>query len=335
MKGFNRPYWRNSHRCWYLNVDGKQVRLAPDKALAHALWHQMMSQNEAQNGPDLTIEELVYKFLTSLKVTRSARTYSWYKDFTAFFVKHMGKTVASSAQSSAITELVMSQKNWGGNTKHNAIRCLKRVFKWARENGVIETNPIEHLERPPQEARETCVTPEQMATIESTVPDGPFRDLLILAWDTGMRPEELFRIEAPYVTKDGRQIDFPAKVGKGKRHRTVFVGTDRSAALLVSLVARHPDGKLLRNTKGKPWDRNSINCAFVRLRKKLSFDVHLGALRKGFCTEALKAGIDTVTVAHLMGHADVTMVSRVYGKVAQDKSWMHEAARRAKRQGVD
>lgn len=335
MKGFNQPYWRNSHRCYYLNVAGKQVRLAPDKALAYAMWHQMMSQNEPPKGPELTLEEVVYKFLASLNVTRSPRTYTWYRDFLRFFVKHLGKNGAVNVKPSAITELVMSQKNWGPNTKHNAIRCLKRIYKWAKQNGVIDTNPIEHLERPPQEARETCVTPEQMATIEATLPDGPFKELLMLAWDTGMRPEELFRLEAGYVSKDGHQIDFPAKVGKGKRHRTVFVGTDRSVALLVGLIARHPDGKLLRNTKGLPWDKNSVNCAFMRLRKKLNFEVHLGALRKGFCTEALKAGVDTVTVAHLMGHADVTMVSRVYGKVAQDKSWMAEAARRAKRQATD
>jgi integrase len=57
---------------------------------------------------------------------------------------------------------------------------------------------------------------------------------------------------------------------------------------------------------------------------------HLGAFRKGYATEALKNGVDTVTVAHLLGHSDASMVSRVYAKVQQDPKFMAEAARRAK-----
>ena len=57
---------------------------------------------------------------------------------------------------------------------------------------------------------------------------------------------------------------------------------------------------------------------------------HLGAFRKGYATEALKNGVDTVTLAHLLGHADASMVSRVYAKVQQDPKFMAEAARRAK-----
>ncbi len=37
-----------------------------------------------------------------------------------------------------------------------------------------------------------------------------------------------------------------------------------------------------------------------------------------------------MTVAHLLGHADASMVSRVYARVQQDPSFMAEAARRAK-----
>jgi integrase len=58
---------------------------------------------------------------------------------------------------------------------------------------------------------------------------------------------------------------------------------------------------------------------------------HLGAFRKGYASEALKAGLDTVTVAHLLGHKDATMISRVYGRVQQDPVHMAAAARKAKK----
>jgi len=68
----------------------------------------------------------------------------------------------------------------------------------------------------------------------------------------------------------------------------------------------------------------------TRLAREHGVKYHLGAFRKGYATEALKNGVDTVTVAHLLGHADASMVSRVYAKVQQDPRFMAEAARRAK-----
>jgi integrase len=75
----------------------------------------------------------------------------------------------------------------------------------------------------------------------------------------------------------------------------------------------------------KTWQKDQ-----QRLARELGTKYHLGAFRKGFATEALKAGVDTVTVAHLLGHRDPSMVSRVYGHVQQDPEHMAAAAKRAK-----
>lgn len=75
----------------------------------------------------------------------------------------------------------------------------------------------------------------------------------------------------------------------------------------------------------------------ARLRKEirrraleLSKRYHLGAFRKGYATEGLKNGVDTITLANLMGHANGAMLSRIYAKVQQDPEFMAEAARRTK-----
>jgi integrase len=75
----------------------------------------------------------------------------------------------------------------------------------------------------------------------------------------------------------------------------------------------------------KAWQKDQH-----RLAREVGTKYHLGAFRKGFATEALKAGVDTVTVAHLLGHRDPSMVSRVYGHVQQDPEHMAAAVRRAK-----
>jgi site-specific recombinase XerD len=94
-----------------------------------------------------------------------------------------------------------------------------------------------------------------------------------------------------------------------------------------SCTKDHPTDPILLNNHGKPWTKNAINSVFFRLQKKLGVKYHLGALRKGFATEGLKAGIDTLTMGHLLGHRDPSMVSRVYGQVQNDPVHMASAAR--------
>lgn len=329
MTRINQPYWRKSHRCWYLNHNGKQVRLSPDKALSLALWHERMSQPEEAEQDNFKFSEIVYKFLDDLTQIRSKGTVNWYQQRIAIFLSDFGTKPAAAVKPFEVLSSVNKHKNWSANTRRNSLRAIKRTYKWAHINGLLKANPMATLEMPPQEARETVVTPEQMQQLEELLPEGPFKELLQLAWDTGMRPEELFRIEAEFVTKD--QIVIPSKSSKGKCLRIVYVGTERSQKILEKYVAAYPKGPLMRNGLGNPWVKNAVNCQFHRLKKRHGISLHLGAFRKGFCTEALKAGLDTVTVAHLMGHKDAVMVSRIYGKVAQDRSWMAEAARRAKR----
>jgi integrase len=330
MKGLPQPFFRNSVRCWYVKINGRQVRLHPDRAQSYALFYKLMSESGGEKTSDLQVSDIVNKFLAELALTKSASTHRWYVERFRTFVKHFASRPAGQVKPTEVL-LEVHKQDWTDNTKSLTIRAVKCLYKWATINGLIDTNPMQHMVRPPERARDTCVTPEQMTRIEEHVKDGPFKDLIRLAWDTGMRPEELFRLEAGFVVDNGQRIEFPVAMSKKKIQRTVFVGTDRSAELLLRLKSQFPAGALLRNTHGQPWCKNAVNCAFQRLRKAVGFPVHLGAFRKGYCTEALKSGLDTVTVAHLMGHVNAVMVSRVYGKVAQDRSWMAEAAKKAKR----
>ena len=113
-------------------------------------------------------------------------------------------------------------------------------------------------------------------------------------------------------------MTFPTKESKGKKRQRVIYLTDEGVAILKPLCQERPTGVLLRNSDGQPWTKDAINCFFCRLKKKLGVKCHLGAFRKGYATEALKNGVDTITLASLLGHADSAMLSKVYAKVHQD-----------------
>jgi hypothetical protein len=69
----------------------------------------------------------------------------------------------------------------------------------------------------------------------------------------------------------------------------------------------------------------------LRLAREKGKRSHLGAYRKGYPTDVLKFGVDVVGLAHLTGHCDPSMVSRVYARVQQDPEYMAGQAEKAKK----
>ena len=334
MRNMNKPFWRKSRRAWYLQVGKRQIRLAENKAEAWAKWHEIESvgaTDHAKKSTAPTLKQICELFLEDRKNARSQGTWQWYTYHIAILLQELkGDTLAENVQIRDVSVMIHSKKDWKQNSKHNLARAIKTVFSWAKKNRLIEINPVEHLEKPAQVAREDYITPEQFTAIDQMLAEGPFKDLIYLAWDTGMRPQELVRVEARHWNSKDQIITIPASEAKGKRRpRFVYVATDRSAKILDCRSQQNPTGAVLRNTMGVPWCKNSLSNAFARLRAK-GIDTHLGAFRKGYCTHALQNGVDPVTLSKLMGHSDLTMIMKVYAQVHQDKEFMLQSAMKAK-----
>ena len=175
-----------------------------------------------------------------------------------------------------------------------------------------------------------CSQPDAILADHGSRSQPNFRVLLEVAWETGARPQELPVIQARHIDFKLGRIVFPPKESKGKkRHRVIYL-TQRAVEMLKPLCERHPHGPILLNSKGKPWVKDAIKFRFCRLQEKLGVKYHLGTFRKGYATEGLKNGLDTLTVAHLLGHSNGVMVGKVYGHVQQDPEYMAAMARKAK-----
>jgi integrase/recombinase XerC len=224
-----------------------------------------------------------------------------------------------------------SQPGWGNNTKHNFVTAINRAFNWAWKQEIIDRNPVAHTEKPAREARELATTPVDFAEAMAAITEPNFREFVRFAWESGVRPQEARAIETRHIDFANHRIVFPPKESKGKKvHRVVYL-TPEAADILRPLAAAHPTGTVFLNSEGMSWTKDSINCAFCRLKKKIGRKLHMGAFRKGYATEGLKAGVDVNTMAHLMGHTNGVMLARVYARVQADPAFMAEAARRAKK----
>jgi len=336
---FPKPFWRAARNAWFVQVNGKQVKLSADKDEAFRLYHKLMSRPpEARAEPALPpssrlVVQVVDDFLEWVQCNRAADTYEIYSRILQRFAEAIPKTLTVSELKPFHVIRVMDANSeiWSNNTKRDFAVTVQRAFNWAEKIGLLEKNPIRLVEKPAREAREMVVSPSDHATILAAIAEPNFRDLIELAWETGSRPQELRAIEARHVDLEGGRIVFPPGEAKGKkRHRVIYLGTGKAREIVGRLVSANAHGTILRNSLGNPWTKDSINCAFCRLKKTIGKKFHMGAFRKGFVTQALKNGVDTVTLAHLVGHSDAGMISRGYGHVQQDPTFMAEAAKRAK-----
>ena len=136
-------------------------------------------------------------------------------------------------------------------------------------------------------------------------------------------------MEARHFEPQNLRWVFPKEESKGKRGPRVVYLTDRALEMTKTLAVRYPHGKLLRASDGQPWERNKVRCRFRRLRKKLGKRFCAYHIRHTWATRALQNGVDPLTVAILMGHVDVTTVSRTYQHLALNQQYLRSALARA------
>ena len=141
--------------------------------------------------------------------------------------------------------------------------------------------------------------------------------------------------EARHFDRNLSALVFPPDEAKGNRWRVVYLSSP-ARELVEKLVRQQPSGPLLRNDNGKPWTISATSCAFGRVKKKIGKRFCLYDYRHGWATSALERGIDPVSVSVLMGHADSSMLCRVYEHLARNTAnlRMTMGKVRTKREGV-
>ena len=205
-------------------------------------------------------------FLDWCQKHRAPRTYDWYRDYLQSFAGSIPRDLrVDRLKPIHVQQWVDAQPGWGSG-KRGAITAVQRAFNWAARIGLIEANPVRHVEKPRAGRRDVVITHEEYAWILGQVRDEEFRDLFVVCWETGCRPQEILAVEARHVDESGGRWVFPPDEVKGKKsHRVVYL-TDRALEITRRLMARHPEGPLFRNTDGRPWHPYALNCRFGRLR---------------------------------------------------------------------
>jgi len=329
-----KPFFKKSHSAWYVHHHGKMIRLGEDKEKAFLKYHEIMATNAPVSSSD-SVVGLLNVYLEWCQKNRSEGTYQWYRHFLSLFARSIGARLQISSLKPLHVSSWLDGTDWNQTTKHNAVRAVVRVFNWAIKEGRLSESPLKNVERPAPTRRETFLSRSQLAVVLNHVPGSQFRDYLVFLFETGSRPQEIKLIESQHCDLEAKRIVLPASRAKGNRHARVIYLTDVAVEIVSRLMKANPEGSLFRNTDGEAWNKNSVNCRFRRIRSKLEKagtpieGLCATSLRHGFATEALKNGVDPVTVSILMGHADASQVAKTYQHLAADPKFLSKALERA------
>jgi integrase len=225
------------------------------------------------------------------------------------------------------TPTLLDVETWLAAEKSPSVRRFKgraiRSFgKWLTASGDVRLNWWKQVPLAKEvEKSQPTVTAEEYEALKNR--DLPFMTRLIveLLWSTGMRRTELSRVKVSDVNLDEHQIR--VQQSKSDTTRAVPVN-DEAAELLKAHLVDHPGGLLIGRTS------ESIR---KTLRRCNIASAH--CWRRGWTTDSIANGIDSVLIQVAGGWSSLAMVKRYtrqhQGQVAIAK--FHEM-RTAKKQNV-
>lgn len=335
----SRPWYRTSHDAWYVEVAGKQVKLAKGKAnkqLALLEWHRLQSgQSRPADAADPHVAVVFDLFLAWSKARHTPETYDWYRHYLQSFVsfREAGRLAVGRVTAAHVTRWLDAQTAWTDSSRRGAVTAVKRAFAWAEAEGYTAANPVKHVKKPGPVARTRVLTPGERATVLAGVRDPSFREFVLALQETGCRPSEVARLTAADVdlARGVWTLAAHKTARKTGKPRVVYL-TPGMHELSRVLVGRHPTGPLFRSRRtGRPFSRNAVRIRFMRLREKHPelAGVTAYTYRHSFATDALERGVGIAQVAELLGHTSTDMVMRHYSKLSQRVQHLRDMAARA------
>ena len=334
--------WNRKGRGWYFSHHGSQIKLHDDEATAKKLLGIIQANpdshpNEIINAyfsskADYTVAQLCDDMVEHKIHTRSKSSVIAYKKQLKHVVDALGHRPAWEvlpAEITAIYQPRLANGQWKWRTVNSFIIRVKATWRWGSEQHG-KTNPMASLKcLPEQRESPTIVDDERMEAFLAACKAKVFRDLCMIAFDSGVRPMEAHKIHAKHIDREKRTATLKAHDGaKGGITRTIYFASDRAWERVLELCEQYPEGRIFRNTRGKPWTSQALSYWFGKVEEELGWRINSTALRHSWITKMLRAGVDSHVVAKLAGHTSTAMIDKVYSHVAEDHDFMFEQAKK-------
>lgn len=209
----------------------------------------------------------------------------------------------------AIDKRKQTDKRIKPATVNRELACLRAMFNHAMKSHPQLQNPMNHIKPLKEENEQTRVLTslEEEKYLARATP--LLRDVAMIMLQTGMRPEEVYRIEPKNVHLAKSYLFNP--YGKTKAARRRINLTKAAQAILQGRLDQRQGAYLFPHDSDPNRPVPKVNNAHDRAVKASGVaPFRLYDLRHTWATRALEAGIDLVTLAAMLGHSKINMVLR-------------------------
>jgi integrase len=213
------------------------------------------------------------------------------------------------------------------------LACLKHLFKGNED--LIAKNPVTGVKFLDEDNEQTRVLHTEEEKLYLLAAAQPLQDIAKLMLETGMRPEEVYRIRRENVHLESGYLFNP--YGKTKAARRKIPLSAPASNVLLKRIEKAKGDYLFpgRVPAGmKPEDAgpivkvNAAHTATVKRCKVAPFRLY--DLRHTWATRAAMAGVDLVTLAAMLGHSRIQMVLRYAHPTEEHQFAAMEKMQRAK-----
>jgi integrase len=325
--------WHRKDRGYFVTINGKQHNLGKKQQEAWRKYHRLMAGRE-DLGEDPEVRKVIARYLDWSKSNHAEGTHNFYRIYGESFVAWISPDLRMSGLRKdhvlKWADTKFPKVTSSPSTRHGAVRAVQRAFNWAVEDaGIIRTNPIGKIKKDKPTRRETYIAVDQYHRVLGAIKDDAFRDIVEILRHTGCRPEEARKITSKEFNREKRCWELPAGfTAKTKKARSIPLN-DHAYGLCCKWADRHPDGPMFLNRRGDPWRKQALVDRCRRLRAKLGFEFVPYTFRHVFATDALENGVDPITVARIMGHANLDMLNEYYEHIQQRSEHVRKSVEKA------
>ncbi len=329
MSRKNEPWYWEARDCWYVNINGKRVKLSRDKNDALEKFYRLKTEN-----PTLGMESLLVvmdEMIEWTRKNRSAGTFRFYHEHAQQFT---GWLKANKIVDIAVGELTVDTfesylEESSPGRRNGAVQMIKRVYNWANKRGRIKVNPIMALEKPPAGRRKNYITNAVFKQMLKHC-DEKLSDLMEFMWETGCRPQEAWKLTAEHIQGQYKRLAIPIEQTKRKKEERHIYCTVRAWAIIQKL--KNSSGFLFANQAETQWNKDNVGKRMDNLKAHIGKRYALYDIRHTWITNKVKAGMDIHMIAKLAG-TSIAMIEKHYDKSDEDAMFMLSTLRSSKKAG--
>ena len=181
-----------------------------------------------------------------------------------------------------------------------ALRTLRRMLRKATEWNLLQSCPRIKLLK--ERGRDMLIDPMTEAKLLAASPQ-PLRDVILIMQDTGMRPQDVFRMRWEHLNWFKRVLFIP--YGKTRNSRR-YVPLNERVIKAVEFRGAAANGWVFPSRRSESGHVSNVANQWRQTRKAIGLDpaIKLYCCRHTFATDALERTGNLAALMKALGHAD-------------------------------